>query len=258
MLLGYNPLEYYESKALQRWLTADNKDVVAVYETKKIPAFILISDTSQSSATVQVFNAEDDSPIDSSDTVTVTASDSNKELKYAGSTISPAQNEGYYYLKIITNGSAETYYSEVFGWKDDPSDLLKITAVSADILLADTYQINMALPLTFESYLYAEEAETDADIFEEGVEKPYGDIPVFNMLNKVNSFEVYGTRAIFLYLAGLRVLKTNGTVTFVYNGVSMSAYDITAEKKESTAFDEVVIITLKFKEENYISSLNDI
>jgi hypothetical protein len=51
-------------------------------------------------------------------------------------------------------------------------------------------------------------------------------------------------------------LEVNGTVTFTYRGVEMSAYDIVVEKKESDAFDETAIILIKFKEQDYISVLN--
>ena len=256
MLLGYNTIEYYESKSLQRWLTADNKDIVVVFVTNKIPAFIFVTETEQATATIQVFNADTDVAIDSPVAANVYEQATKTVLEYTGSTIAgDTLPEGYYYLKIITTGSTETYYSEVFGWKTDISDFLKITATSTAIIMANTWYGN---PITYECYLFADKADTEIEIEEEGVEKPYGDIPSFNTLNLLNSFEVYGTRGIMIFLAGLRVLKTNGTVTFVFNGVSMTAYDLSVEKIETTAFDEVVILALKFREENYISSKNTI
>lgn len=254
MLRGYNHIKFYENKALQRWLTADIEDYVTIFETNTIPSFVLISDTAFASASGQIYNAKTDETIGNSFSITVTVNDDSKQLKYLGSSLVD-QDCGYYYIKITAGG--DEYYSEVFGWQDDVSELLKITSTSSNITLAGKYEIDLT-GITYTSYYFAESADTDSEIDEEGVEKPYGDIPVFNTRTLIDAFEILGTREIFEYVSGLRILKTNGTVNLTYKNISADVYDIQTEKKESTAFDEVVVITMKFKEEDYISARNEI
>ena len=261
MLIGSNTLMFFEDKTLQRWATADNKFVYPYFGINVMPAFVLISDTSEVSATVQIFNANTDVAFGATQAVTVTTNGSNKMLYFAVVTLA-AGVEGCYYLKIVTNGSAETYYSEVFGWTEDSASnlkelgMLKITASAlANYTLANTYAMDLS-GITFECFLEVEEPELDADIKEEGNEKPYGDIPVFNTLAFKHEYELFGTEGIFRFLKFLRILKTNGTITFTYKGVAKNGYDIICEK--DSASKDTMSMSLEYKENDYASSRNTI
>lgn len=259
MLIGSNTLMFFEDKTLQRWITADNKFIYPYFGINVMPAFVLISDTAQTSATVQIFDASDDSSFGATQVVTVTTNNTKKMLYFASVTLA-AGVEGCYYLKIVTNGSAETYYSEVFSWTEDSAanlkelGMLKITASSlADYTLANTYAMNLT-GITFECFLEVEDPELDSGIKEEGNEKPYGDIPVFNTLAFKHEYELFGTEGIYRFLCFLRILKTNGTITFTYNGVAKDSYDIICEK--DSASKDTMSMSLEYKENDYSSSRN--
>lgn len=255
MHLGYSTLGFHPQLVQRRWNWADNKHVEMVFETGHIPAFHLILDTLATVAEVKVFNAFTDEGVEPSFPITVEASGDKMYFRFAGADVAGLL-EGYYYLGILID-EEDDYWSDVFGWKDDPSDMLKVEATGDDILLGAEHLLDME-DFTFKGYFYSEIGETEADINEEGVEKPYGNKPIYNTRNIVNSFEITGNRAIYKFLSGLRVLEVNGDVTFTYNGIEMSAYDINVEKKESNAFDETIILTLKFKEQDYLSAINAI
>ena len=260
MLIGSNTLMFFEDKTLQRWTTADNKNVYPYFGINIMPAFVLISNTAQTSATVQVFNASTDVAYGAAQAVTVSTSGSYKQLFFASVTLA-AGVEGCYYLKIVTAASTETYYSEVFGWTEDSAsnlkelELLKITATSSNYTLANAY--NMTLTgITYECFIRVDTPTRESEIEEEGNEKPWGDIAVYNTLVFKHKYEIFGTEGIYRFLCFLRILKTNGTVTFTYKGVAKTGYDIVCELGEANK--DTMSMTLEFKETDYSSSRNAI
>lgn len=259
MVLGYNILDHFESLSLQRYQWADNVDIVTILTTGVIPAFVLISDTAQANGTasgvLQMHDASDNSTIGTVKDVVISTSGSNKQIKYVGTTGVSATNTCVYYKITLSD---QTIYSEVFQWATDYTDMLKVNCSSmANLTLGGTYNIDMS-SITWTSYYRTERSKTTSDISEKGVEKPYGDIPVFNTRNLINEFTIVGGREIFKYLSGLRILETNSTIVFTFNSVVMTAYDIQVEEQENYSLDEAIDMTLSFKEANYISSRNAI
>lgn len=257
MHLGYNMIGWHESLTARRWEYADNKNAEMVFTTGYIPGIHLIYYTKHAAATMQVFDAFTDVALPTvyNLAVATTPVTDMKYLKYVATTTA-GLSDGYYYIRITVNGS-EILFSDVFGWRTDHTGYLGFEITGDNILLGRFYALNMA-SFKFKGYLYAESGETDHEIVEEGIEKPYGNVPIYNTRNFVNSFEVIGNRAIYEFLSGLRVLETNGIIMFTYLGNTMYARDVVVEKKESSAFDEVVVITIKFKEWNNISTINDV
>lgn len=259
MILGYNTILYYEDKALRRWDNSDS-EITTKFATNTIPAFVLISDTSETSGTVQIFNAYTDIAVGSTQAITVTSSGSNKILRYAGGTLS-GQSEGCYYSKIVLG--SDVIYSDVFEWIDTSISnlkdrrLLKITATSSDLTLGNTYTIDLD-SFTFECYLETRQYEIEPEVNEESVEKPYGVIPTFNTRGLKYKYTIIGDRGMLEFLSGLRILKTNGTVYFSYKGEQICAFDIEFEKEDSVSFDDGIEMSLTIKNENYISSRNAI
>lgn len=266
MLIGSNTLMFFEDKTLQRWTTADNKYVYPYFGINVMPAFVLISDTAETTANVLIFNASTDVSVGAIKAVTVTTinpglSSEAKLLYFAGFTLS-GNDEGCYYLRITTGASVEYFYSEVFGWTEDSASnlkekgMLKITASAlANYTLANTYAMTLT-GITLECFLKVQEPELDSDIKEEGNEKPYGDIPVFNTLAFKHKYDLFGTEGIYRFLKFLRILKTNGTITFTYKGVAKSGYDIVCEK--DSASKDTMTMSLEYKESDYASSRNAI
>lgn len=263
MLIGYNTIKYFEDKTLQRWLNADNKFVFVYFATDLIPPFVLISDTAETSATVQIFNASTDASVGAAKAVAVTTNGSSKMLKFDGFDLSLGSDEGCYYAKIVTNGSAETYYSSVFYWTEDSESnlkelkLLKITAISSNITLANTYEIDLS-DITYECFIEVLDPEVLQEITEKGDEKPYGDIGVFNTRIFKSTYELFGSSDILEFLSGLRILKTNGTITFTYNGIADDAFNIVFEAGDNHPEQDAISMSVEYTRTDYISARNEI
>jgi len=260
MLIGYNTIRYFEDKTLQRWETADNQHIFVYFATDLIPPFVLISDTAQATATVQIFDT-DDNAVGAAKAVTITASGSYKQLKFDGFDLALTSDEGCYYAKIVTNGSAETYYSEVFYWTENSTanlkenGLLKISATSSSITLSGTYNIDLT-DITYECFFEVQDPSEEPDIQESGAEKPYGDITTFNTRVLKPSFSFVGNYDMLEFLSGLRALATNGAVVFTYKGHSRTAMDIIFSLEETHADQELISGSLRYTRNDYISSRN--
>jgi len=266
MLVGCNTIRYFEDKSLQRWVNADNQYIFVYFATDLIPPFVLISDTAETSARVQIFDKNDDS-VGGTQVVAVSINGTKKMLKFDGLDLGLTSDEGCYYAKIETytgiGAAVETYYSEVFYWTEDStsnlkeSGLLKITAVSSNITLGNTYEIDLS-DITYECFIEVNEPETNQEISERGNEKPYGDIGVFNTRVLKRKYELLGTNDMFEFLSALRLFKTNGTVTFTYNGLAEDAFDIVFESSESYSKQEAISMSIEYTRTDYISANNEI
>jgi len=256
MLQGYNTLQYYESKSLQRWERLDNM-IFVYFKTDILPSFILISDTSASSATAQVYNAIDDTPFGATFPVVVSVSGSKKILKIENKQTVGGE-DGCYYTKIIAGG--DIFYSEVYKWVDDTLvnrkeiGLLEITAVSQAITIGSTYEVDA---FTYSCLLKTNNPVVNESIKETGKERTYGDLSVFTTRVIKQKYEMLGGVDAFKFLTGLRVLDTNGTVTFIYDGISYIGIDINFEKTDSISFDDGISMTIEFTEQDYISTRNE-
>ena len=116
------------------------------------------------------------------------------------------------------------------------------------------YKIN---PFTWVSYFETNKVTEEYEINEEGVEKSYGVIPLHVSRNHMFTYEITGYLKTFDYLAGLRVVKANGTVTTVLNGETYEIYDIALpEKKGTYGNSDILVIDLKFKVKDYLQTYN--
>lgn len=259
MIYSYNTLGFYKTKANRQYDNTGNLRVLHHFETNKIPTFQLITDETISDSNFQYTLYDIDDNVISTASRTI-ASDTNYSnttyyrLIFLGATIS-GQDDGFYYLKIEYDST--TLYSDVFCWQTDVSDYLKIEATSTDIGIGE-FDLNMS-GFTYTVYLDAKNSLFDYEISEEGVEKSYGNLPLFNSRNKINEFEITGYRVTQDFLSGLRTLWTNGTVTLTYKGDEFDIYDIEpVEKKENYSYSDILILLLKFKRKDYLRTINSI
>lgn len=257
MLLGYNTLEYYNNKSEQIWLTSDNQNIVMLFNNGVVPQFVLISDLAMVSATIGIYNAYSDIQVGDNFNAIISNNEDAIQLKFLGNNIVD-ENDGYYYSKITTNNN-DIIYSSVFAWNSNNNlDILNISAISANIKIANTYTIDLT-GITFNSYVFADKGDIDIDIVEEGIDKPNGIEIKFNTSNTLNLFEITGNRNLYKYIKILRTISINGVVNFQYNNVIMNnCNNIVVEKKESTDFGKFMIFILEFRENNFISSINNI
>jgi hypothetical protein len=256
ILAQYNAIGFYDSLAARVWdrnqQDGGNEELFRVFfETNKIPAIQLIV-SAGTVASMRLYNTNDEA-VTSALTLTVESESGYKRLMYPGTTLSGLEN-GDYYLKI-TNGTF-TYYSDVFGWTDDVSELLKISAISSDIRLGRGYMLNLT-DFTYTAYINAEYLGLKPDIDDE-VSTRYG-VPRVLYANFVptREFNVYGCEYIYRFLLGLRVMEANGTVSITWGGVTYTANDILVDKTDEHTPELMFQIKMSFVDISEVISVNN-
>lgn len=253
MLQGYNIFEFYKSKEYRKYNNTDFEEYVAIFHINLMPPFNIVTSDTGSSGTFKLLDASNDAEIGSG-VLSVTASGDDNILSFYGEELA-GKNDGYYYYQVTFNGNI--YYSDVFGWCSDVSELLELTIDSSDITLG----FNHVIPLsqyTYNVYLQVFGTNIEPETNEDGIEKPYGDIPAFSTTSIIHNILVNGDNQVFRFLAGLRAVKVNGTIQITLNGVTKDTYDFNVEVESNEGFGQMMVISFKFKEFDFISSRNEI
>lgn len=269
MIYSYNTLGFYTTKTNRQYDNTGNIRVLHHFETNKIPAFQLIIVSAETfTASYELFDIDD--TLVSSGSVTV-EEDTNeagtvyRRLIFLGATLA-SKEDGFYWIKI-TYDTDQVIYSDVFCWQTDVSDYLRIEAktwadgspsVYANMMIGE-FELNMANSFAYLVYLNADESALDYETEEEGVEKTYGNIPLFSSRNKISEFEITGYRITHDFLAGLRQVWTNGVVTLTYKGDEFDIYDMeNPEKNSSYNYSATIVLGFRFKRKDYLQSKNSI
>jgi len=250
MLQGANILKFFSQKDQRRWDIAAVKDFLPYFASYTIPCFAFAIETNEVEGDVYIHEANTDLEIDSLPVVIV--ADSTYKI------VSNAQSEnleivdGYYYL-VVKLGATVTLYSDVFCLTEDTSQLLKIDVVSSDITLNESLTLPYStFHLIF--YLAYNAISISNETKEEGVEKSFGDIPIYSTVSIINKADINGTAQIFKMLSFLRAISVNGDV-FIND---VKVYGLLTEVKDEITEDDTMIITLTYREYNFISSKNAI
>lgn len=260
MLIGINQIGFLESGESQYFDNIEVKDQYAIFETNTIPAFVLISDTSASTGTVQVFDCND-SAVGAAQSITITSNNSAKQLKYTGGTLT-SSDDGYYYLKIVCG--SDIYRSEYFVWKTTVSDLLKIQATPSNLVLYNLYtpytidnssivytgHYNVASSLT-------KVDELESETGEEGNDRPFGEIPLSNFTSFKHEIQLRCLESGYKFLGAFRTFEVNGTVQLTYKSKIWTGFNFELEVNENTNFGDLIDCTLGFKESFYLSNSNE-
>lgn len=252
MLQGINILGFFKTKAESRFENADIREFIVTYTSNIVPCFILLVPSVEVAATLKVFSIDNVEVF--SDNIVVTDAGILKLLMFAGNTIQDF-NDDHYYIEI-TIGLIK-YYSEVYCVAADVSDLIGFDIVSSDVVMNGTYTLPF-LSINPVFYLSYNGIAIENNVVEEGVEKYYGDIPVFSAVNIVRKAEINGTNQIFRFLSFLRALSVNGTITITCQGYSNLIYDPITESKDDSAFGDSIILSFSYREYNFIASKNEI
>ncbi len=259
MIYSYNTLGIYETKANRQYDNTGNIRVLHHFETNKIPAFQIIVTGTIITASYKLFDINDVQVSTGSVTVENDTNDAGtvySRLIFLGATLT-SKDDGFYYVEITYDASK--LYTDVFCWKTDVSEYLKIEATTADISIS-SLKMNMT-GFTYLVYLEVRKNgfREEYDVEEEGDSKTYGNIPYYNSRNHAQEFEITGYRKTLNFLAGLRVVATNGTVTITYKNDSNEIYDIeTADTAQNFSYSDILIINWKFKLKDYLQPMNDV
>jgi hypothetical protein len=255
MIYSYNILGVYTTKENRQFDNTGNQCVLHHFETNKIPSIQLIIDDEVAVASYRLLDNNDNEVQTGSITVEPAENDalaSYSRLILNGATTT-AQEDGFYYLEITYD--ATIVYMDVFSWKTDLSKYLKIKAESTNIFIGE-FEINLD-GFDYLVYLDVNGKINDYELEEEGVEKTYGNLPLFGSRNKISEFTITGYSKTHDFLSGLRLLWTNGTVTFTYKGDEFEVYDIeNPDKNNSFGDSEIIILGLKVKRKDYLQTKN--
>lgn len=257
MIYSYNVIGWYTNKDNRQYDNTGNERILHHFETNKIPSFQIVLVENVTTFQYQLYDI-DDNLIYSGNAATQ-QSTNNYGIGYSRLKLNEVSlsgnDDGFYYLKI--NYNSKSIFSDVFCWQTDLSDYLKVVATSSDIQIGE-FIYDMG-GFTYKVYLDAKSPNIEYEIEEEGIEKTYGNIPLFNSRNKISQFHITGYKTTFDFLAGLRILWTNGNVTLEYNGDEFEIYDMeNPEVLDSYSYSDIIVMSLKFKRKDYLQSINDL
>lgn len=255
MRYSYNTIGWYTTKGNRQYDNSGEPLILHHYETGKVPSFQLIIDSEITTASAILYDYCDNEITTITPTIETDETDGGQaysKIIFKGETLS-SQEEGYCY--IILTCDAINYYSDVWAWDDNMDEFLKITATSSNFAIGG-FENNMD-GFTYEVYLEANESNLEYDIDEEGVDKTYGTVALYNARRKESEFEITGYKTTLDFLAGLRILQTNGAVALTWKGDEFEIYDIENPDTETNyTYCDILIITIKFKRKDYLQTVN--
>lgn len=259
MLQGINIFSFFKFKSDRRFDNTDNKDYIAIFDSKKIPSFIVITDLTIEDCVFRFTSIIGNSTVYSGVATKINYTDKTV-FYFTGHTFVSSKPCDHYEFELTIGD--DVYYSEPVLLTDDLADLVKFSIDSSDM----TYNAKYMLPfssLDLEFYLNTANEKLFQEIIEpqvneNGVEKPYGDIPAFSTVNIVNKIEIAGTAQIFRYLSFLRAIGVNGSITITKNGIESLIYNTEVSEKENVSFGEYIQIIFSYREYNFLSSRNAI
>jgi len=264
MIYSYNTLGFYTSKNNRQYENTENEKIIHSFVTDTIPNFQVIIDGSVSGTPTYTLYDINDNSIKTGN-CTKAESETENEETYTRISLSNAttsgEDDGRYYIEIDydqIDEEGKKLYSDVFCWKADVSDLLKVSVTFGNDLLIGGRELDINGD-TYTVYLETKNHTEDFEISEEGVEKSYGNISLFTSRNHIVEYIITGYRKTLDFLAGLRVVAHNGTVTVTLKGEEFEIYDIeNPEKSESYNNTDLVVISFRFKINDYLQTINEV
>lgn len=253
MLQGNNPIQFFENLEDTRFKNADILDFIVIYQNSKIPPFSVIHVTEETTASI-ILRDENNEEIVTIGGLIVEDQGDAKSITFVGAD-SAGNDDGCYYIELIIG--TEHFYSEFFSWKTDLYKFLGFEIASADITIGNKYKLPLSL-FTNNFYLQYNGISIESEINEDGVEKPWGDIPSFSTSNIRRKANINGTDQIFRMLSSIRPIKVNADVNIKIKGIKYSIYDTNVEIADDNTFGESMIIDFSYKESDFISTRNEI
>jgi len=253
IIAKYNPIDLYANKGNRRWNLTDNREqYIILYESGQIPAMQLIVDEA-TTATLQLMD-QDDNAVGSPVSFTIESASDYDRLIHTGTTLADPE-DGYYYLEITIDGTA--YYSEMFGWTSDTSELLKLEITDlANFDLGGYYTMNMD-GYSYLCYFDAEYNGVKPDVVSDDTDNSGVSDISSGSRTLVRTFLVDGHEYIYEFLSGLRILNCNGTVAFTYLGREFTASDIDIDTEDELVNGDMYRIKVEFKVRNETISTNN-
>jgi hypothetical protein len=256
MLQGVNIFDFFYNLEDRRWDNADIKEYCVIFQNSIIPGFIVVLQTAETTASLDFIDAITDEVIQNYSINTIYDSDiTGYKIILFVETTKTGVDDGYYYYKITIGSSI--YYSEVFEWRTNLSNLIKFDIFSENTTMGEGHNMPFS-DLHNIFYLQTNGVSLTPDITEKGSEKPYGDIPVFSTVNYLRTLNINGNDQILTYLAAIRIFEVNGIIKITIKGKEKLVYDTKCEILEDDTFGDTIILNFLYKEIDYLSVRNAI
>lgn len=253
MIYNYGSIWFYESIANRHYENAGNRNDLHFFQTNVIPSFQIVVLGVYGTANYAIRDM-DGNAIQSS-SCTVFNKSTSQAVDYTviqlSGAVTSGKSDGRYYLTV--SYGAEEIYSDVFCWKTDLSNYLKIVANTSAMKIGAYPMEDFTHTVYLKSVKFLEEFE----INEEGEEKTYGVVPAFTSRNRIHTHQISGYNKTLNFLSGLRVAESNGTITITWAGEELEVYDIQAELNNQVNNNQYVC-DLKFKLKDYLQTYNNV
>lgn len=253
MIYSFNTLGFYTVKANRQYDNTDNRQIIHKFETNKLPAFLFAIPGTITTATYRLLCV--DETVIKTGSCALSTETNNFGTTYSIISLSGAtttlQTDGYYYIEVTCNTTA--YYSDVFEWVTDVSELLKINAVSTGLAIG-VFPVGA---FTYTMYIDSNDFTEEHEVTEEGEEKTYGNVPAFVSVNRKYKFDLVGYNKTLQFLSGLRALLVNGSISLTWKGETVDIYDMVTESSGALNYN-IYPITVTFKLKDYIQTINTI
>jgi len=267
MYRGINILQFYSvSKDIVPWFSTDNKDNVVSFYIGTQPDFILyVEHVTTPVITINLCDAFTHNIVRTTVVNSIADVSGFYMIKFINNTGISGSNQRFLYYELtgVSGVAGAVLYSDVFAWNGNNYDankkLVRFEIVSQNITLAGVHNVPFSEYTYFWFMLNHNGYSISGEVTEDGIEKPYGNIPVFNTLNIKHLIEINGNKSILRFLLALRILEVNGTVMINEDyGSTREIYNIEVNVKEDNGFGDFTVIELSFKEKDYISTRNAI
>ena len=240
LLTQFNPIRFFADKKARLWdklsdisdTPIDTKSIL-VYEAGTIPPFSVIVESGPQAAaptvSAKLYNYHDEQ-IQATLNTSVESGIGGyySQVTVAGTKLSN-QNDKYVYIKLTIDST--DYYSDVFEWAIDTTQLLKLTASAAKIRVGGYVYSMLNTPI--EVYLNVEPLTFKPKVDQTGIEQQAITNVYYAARAIPREFEIHANDSIYIFLSALGILKVNGSVSISYGYETWKASDILLE--ETTA-----------------------
>ena len=249
----YNPLRFYADKRSRQWENTENGKRIIAYQMYldgevykcKIPQFSVIIDSLPEdpapTVSAKVYSCDGTEIVTISDFATL-GKVNYTQITYTGGVVACSEIDNYE-IKLTINGV--DYWSDMFLWTTELNDKLKITAESSKIRLG-LYEYEMINNI-HEFYVNLKPLSSNTYLKEEANENLAITSPNYGSSALIRSYNILANEPIFMFLRGLRILETNGSVVFTHKYISYQAKDITTEIESDVVNADLLNVKIEFK-----------
>lgn len=257
----FNPIRFFADKNARQWERSEidgssNEFHVVFYPTGVVPTFCLLIPTEPQvavpNADIYLYNS-DDELVYTIESLGINGFGTYAQVIYSGATLTN-KSEGYYYLKAVIG--SDTFYSDVFAWTNDTSELMKFEVASSDVWLNDMV-FNMMAASTQTFYLNGRKLAIKPKIDQDGNDQNAITHIVWGSRAIQREYDIDACESTYIYLSALAMLKSNGLVNITSDYETFTASDIVVE--ESTNHNNGLYqVKLTFVDENETVSVRNI